>query len=168
MKILIVDDEAPIRKYISKIIQECSGGYEIIGSVGSGEKALEIIKQKKPDLVLADITMPKMTGLELLGKIKESYPDIDVFMLTCHNDFEFARTAIKLQADNYILKDEISPVYLDNLLRAAEKKREKNRKDSMHQFESSAFFIQLMKEENTLLFDTYNLEKHKIFLKDGK
>ena len=47
MKILIVDDEAPIRKYISKIIQDCSGNYEIIGSVGSGKKALDIIKQKK-------------------------------------------------------------------------------------------------------------------------
>lgn len=166
MKILIVDDEAPIRKYISKIIQDCSGNYEIIGSVGSGKKALDIIKQKKPDLVLADITMPKMTGLELLGKIKESYSDIDVFILTCHNDFEFARTAIKLQADNYILKDEISPVYMEHLLQSVERKREKNRKDSLHQFESSAFFIQLMKEENTLLFNTYNLEKHKIFLKD--
>ena len=165
MKILIVDDDVPIRKYISQMILNCSGDYEIIGSVGSGKKALEIMEHRKPDLVLADITMPKMNGLELLEKIKEFYPDTDVFMLTCHNDFEFARAAIKLQADNYILKDEISPVFLDNLLRAAEEKREKSRKKSMHQFESSAFFIQLMKED-TLLFDSYDLEKHKIFLKD--
>ncbi|MGI6012148.1 MAG: helix-turn-helix domain-containing protein [Ruminococcus sp.] len=165
MKILIVDDEVPIRKYISQMISNCSGEHEIIGSVGSGKKALEIIAQRKPDLVLADITMPKMTGLELLEKVKEYYPDIEVFMLTCHNDFEFARAAIKLQADNYILKDEISPVFLENLLKSTEEKREKSWQKSMHQFESSAFFIQMMKED-TLLFDSYDLEKHKIFLKD--
>ncbi|MGI6005910.1 MAG: response regulator transcription factor [Ruminococcus sp.] len=166
MKILIVDDEVPIRKYISRMIESCSGDYEVIGSVGSGRKALEIIEQRKPDLVFADITMPKMTGLELLKKIKETYPDIDVFMLTCHSDFEFAREAIKLQADNYILKDEISPLFLENLLKSASERREKNLQKSLHHFESNAFFIRLMKEEGTLLFNTYDLEKHKIFLKD--
>lgn len=89
MKILIVDDEVPIRKYITQMIQDCGEEYEVIGSVGSAKKAMEVMKHQVPDLVFADITMPKITGLELLEQIKKEYPEVSVFMLTCHNDFEF-------------------------------------------------------------------------------
>lgn len=166
MKILIVDDEVPIRKYITQMIQDCGEEYEVIGSVGSAKKAMEVMKHQVPDLVFADITMPKITGLELLEQIKKEYPEVSVFMLTCHNDFEFARTAIKLSADNYILKDEISRPFMENLLRAVQEKRKKAAEESLHHLESDSYFIQLMEGEETLLFDSYDLEKHKIFLKD--
>lgn len=166
MKILIVDDEVPIRKYITQMITECGKEYEVIGSVNSAKKALEVMKNQVPDLIFADITMPKMTGLELLEQVKAEHPEVSVFMLTCHNDFEFARTAIKLQADNYILKDEISLPFMENLLRAVREKRKKAAEESLHHLESDSYFIQLMEGEETLLFDSYDLEKHKIFLKD--
>lgn len=166
MKILIVDDEVPIRKYITQMIRECGTDYEIIGSVSSAKVALEIIKTQMPDLVFADITMPKMNGLELLEIIKTENPETDVFMLTCHNDFEFARTAMKLQADNYILKDEINSSYMENLLKAVREKREAAIKPSLYRLQSNSYFIHLMDSEDTLLFDSYDLEKHKIFLKD--
>ncbi|MCH1981377.1 response regulator [Ruminococcus sp. OA3] len=166
MKILIVDDEVPIRKYITQMITECGEEYEVTGSVSSAKKALEVMKNQVPDLVFADITMPKMNGLELLEQIKAEHPEVTVFMLTCHNDFEFARTAIKLQADNYILKDEISLPFMENLLRAVQEKRKKAAEESLHHLESDSYFIQLMEGEETLLFDSYDLEKHKIFLKD--
>jgi len=166
MKILIVDDEVPIRKYITQMIRECGKDYEIIGSVSSAKAALEIIRNQVPDLVFADITMPKMNGLELLEIIKSENPGTDVFMLTCHDDFEFARTAIKLQADNYILKDEINRSYMENLLKTVREKREAAIRPSLYRLQSNSYFIHLMESEDTLLFDSYDLEKHKIFLKD--
>ena len=166
MKILVVDDEVPVRKYITQIIRECGNSNEIIGSVSSAKAALEIMKNQTPDLVFADITMPKMNGLELLEIIKNESPGTDVFMLTCHNDFEFARTAMKLQADNYILKDEVNHDYMENLLNTVREKREAAIKPSLFRLQSNSYFIHLMESEETLLFDTYDLEKHKIFLKD--
>ena len=125
------------------------------------------MKNQVPDLIFADITMPKMTGLELLEQVKAEHPEVSVFMLTCHNDFEFARTAIKLQADNYILKDEISlPFYGKSAPGGTGKERKKAAEESLHHLESDSYFIQLMEGEETLLFDSYDLEKHKIFLKD--
>lgn len=166
MKILVVDDEVPVRKYIVQMIRDCGEEYEVIASVGSVKAALEVLKGQVPDLIFADITMPKTSGLSLLEKVKETLPEVDVFMLTCHNDFEFARTAIKLQADNYILKDEISPAYMKNLLKTASEKRARTVKPALHRLQSDSYFIQLMESEDTLLFDSFDLEKHKIFLKD--
>ena len=70
MKIMVVDDEVPIRRYIVQMIEGCGEEYQVVGSVESAKKALEILKHQAVDLIFADITMPKMTGLELLSQVK--------------------------------------------------------------------------------------------------
>lgn len=112
MKVFLVDDEPLILHYIEQCILDASSNHEIVGTAGSGIKALEQIALTRPDVVFTDITMPKMNGLELLRKIKSSFPNINVVMLTCHDDFEFARQAIWDRADDYILKSEIDPPFL--------------------------------------------------------
>lgn len=129
MNIFIVDDEAPIRRYIASCIKEAPG-HHTVSIFQSAKQVLSCIDQDIPDLIFVDITMPKMNGLELLKLIKKKYSSVAVFMLTCHNDFEFARAALQNGADGYILKDEISPKYFTEVLAKAiaqKKDRESHR-----------------------------------------
>lgn len=112
MKMLIVDDEPLVARYIVQCIQEADPECIITGVASSGAKALQSIQETKPDMVFTDITMPKMDGLELLQEIKARYSNIKVVILTCHNDFDFAREAIRYRAEDYILKSEVSPVLI--------------------------------------------------------
>lgn len=116
MKILVVDDEPLINQYIVQCIRTADPTAEIIGAVTSGAKALKKLEETSADLVFADITMPKMDGIELLRTIKERWPATDVIMLTCHDDFAYARAAIQNQASNYILKNEVDPALLREVL----------------------------------------------------
>lgn len=109
MKILVVDDEPLIGQYIVQCIRAADPLVEIVDAVTSGTKALKKLEDAPIDLVLTDITMPKMDGIELLRIIKTRYPATDVIMLTCHDDFAYARAAIQNQASNYILKNEVNP-----------------------------------------------------------
>ena len=112
MKILVVDDEILVARYISKCIEDAVPSYTVLGAVTSGAKALTVIQENLPDIVFTDITMPKMDGLELLRILKEQYPSITVVVLTCHEEFTYARQAMRNRADDYILKSEINPVYI--------------------------------------------------------
>ena len=100
MKIMVVDDEPLINQYIVQCIRNADPENEIIGAVTSGAAALRKMEETPPDLVFADITMPKMDGIELLREIKKRDPSISVIMLTCHDDFEYARAAMQNRASN--------------------------------------------------------------------
>mgnify|MGYP002602627812 CR=1 FL=1 len=82
MKILVVDDEPLIGQYIVQCIRAADPLVEIVDAVTSGTKALKKLEDAPIDLVLTDITMPKMDGIELLRIIKTRYPATDVIMLT--------------------------------------------------------------------------------------
>src|SRR5262245_16633745 len=100
-KILIVDDEEGIRESLKLIL---SDHYELI-LTDSGEQALECLKNDKGiDVVLLDIKMPRVNGLEVLPKIKQSYPDKRVIIVTGYKSVETASEAAKLGVDGYIVK----------------------------------------------------------------
>ena len=101
MKLLIVDDERLIGSYIAQCVEQADCGVEVIGTVTSAARALQLIEGQTIDLIFADITMPKMNGLELLKIVKRTHPEIMVIMLTCHHDFDFVRTAMQYDADQY-------------------------------------------------------------------
>ncbi|MGE4548100.1 MAG: response regulator [Intestinibacillus sp.] len=123
IKVLIVDDEAPIKDYILYCIQQSGADCEIVGSAASGAAALCQLEQQVVDLVLTDITMPRTDGLELLAAVRARWPQTDVVMLTCHDDFSFARSAMQQGAADYILKSEIDPASLGALLERIKTKR---------------------------------------------
>lgn len=104
IKILIADDHDLIRQGLIRIIS-FEEGFEIIGEAENGEALLEMLKQKKADVVLLDLKMPKMNGIEALKAIKEKTNDIKVIMLTVENDGKTIREAINIGADGYVLKD---------------------------------------------------------------
>lgn len=103
-KMILVDDEEDVRISIEKKIDWQSLGFEIVGSVNNGEEALELAEQKHIDVVMTDIKMPFMDGLTLSAKLKENYKNTKVVLYSGFDDFEFAREAIHLEVEEYLLK----------------------------------------------------------------
>ena len=99
--ILIVDDEEGIRKVLS--ITLADSGYDVL-TASSGEEALGIFKNASPPMVLTDIKMPGMDGIELLRRIKEEKPDAEVIMITGHGDLELAIKSLRFEASDFITK----------------------------------------------------------------
>ena len=102
INILVVDDEPIIRLGIKKILT--SAGYNVIGEVGNGIEALDILATNHADIVITDVKMPKMNGIELIKEIKSLYLDIQIVVMSGHGDFEFVRTSLKEGAFDYLLK----------------------------------------------------------------
>lgn len=103
-RILIVEDEELVRKAIIKKIDWHSLGFDPVDEAEDGELALESIQRNKPDVVLTDVRMPFMDGLELARRLAESYPDILVVMLSGHDEFEYVQEAMRSRVFEYMLK----------------------------------------------------------------
>jgi len=112
---MLVDDDIPVLEYLSISISWESLGLAIIAQESSSLKALEQFERLQPDIVLTDIGLPQMDGLELAGRMKELRPDTAIVFLTCHEDFQYAKQAVKLNAIDYLIKDELAP----NLLKSS-------------------------------------------------
>lgn len=102
--VLIADDEAIIRKGIASIIDWNSLGFDTILQAENGEEALKLFNDNKIDLLLTDIVMPRMDGLELTERVREKYPDVMIAILSGYDDFEYAQQAVGLGVQEYILK----------------------------------------------------------------
>jgi two-component system response regulator YesN len=103
-KVLIVDDEKYVRMGIKNDTDWTLIGCEVVGEAANGLEALEVAEEVRPDLVISDIRMPKMDGIELAEKLVEKYPDVKVIFLTAYNEFEYARQAIRIGVSDYLLK----------------------------------------------------------------
>ena len=116
MRILIVDDELPIREWLKMSISALEGNTNEVCTAPNGKDAWEMFSKEPFDMVVTDIKMPKMGGLELLQKIKDSCGETYVVMLTSYSEFEYAREAIKYQANEYVLKNEITAEVLGQIM----------------------------------------------------
>ena len=104
IKIMIVDDMPIFLEYLRGCIDWNSYGFEICCEAHDGKEALEKLDEYYPDVVLTDITMPYINGLELAERITKDYPDISVILITGNNEFEYARKAVKIGVCDYIVK----------------------------------------------------------------
>ena len=104
-EILLVDDHVLLRQGIRKILAE-KFDLRVVGELGDGLELLEALKKKQPHMVILDISMPQLGGLEATRLIKASHPDIKVLILTLHNRGEYVNQARLAGADGYLLKDE--------------------------------------------------------------
>jgi DNA-binding NarL/FixJ family response regulator len=111
MKIFVADDHSLFRDGIISLLE--AGGYEVIGQAGDGRTALEKILLLHPDLVLLDINMPELNGLQVLQQVKLSLPEIKVVILTVSEDESHLVAAIQSGADGYLLKHLNSNEFLD-------------------------------------------------------
>lgn len=111
MRIVVVEDEKPIREGLVKLIGRLSPEYQVVGSADDGGTGLVLIEKEKPDVVFLDIQMQDMDGLEMLGRLREKNCKTKAVVLTAYSDFQYAKKAIELEIENYMLK----PVRLDEL-----------------------------------------------------
>lgn len=104
LKILVVDDEKLIRKGLAKTINALERGYKVIGEAANGVEALENIEREKPDVVITDIKMPKMGGVELIADLEKSFPSIKKVVLSGFDEFNYVRDSMRRGATDYLLK----------------------------------------------------------------
>ncbi len=103
-RVFLVEDEVVIRKNIRNIIDWTAAGFEFCGEAPDGEVPLPMIQACQPDLIITDIKMPFMDGLQLSRLVRESLPNIKIIILSGHDEFNYAREAIKLGITEYLLK----------------------------------------------------------------
>lgn len=103
-KLLIVEDEDILRKDLEKGTDWSKMGFDVIGAVMNGIEALNIIEKTSPEVVLTDIRMPDMDGIELMKILSTNYPNIRVVILSGYNNFEYARDALRYGAFEYLTK----------------------------------------------------------------
>lgn len=115
VKVLIVDDEAIVRIGLKSMIDWESHGFQLIGEANDGRRALEIFRQNQPEIVITDLKMPVMDGLQLIRRLKELSAHCRVIVLSSYDDFSLVKEAMKLGAVDYLLKLEMEP---DQLLEA--------------------------------------------------
>ena len=120
-KILIIEDEAAIRRVLTKIISEENNAYDV-EEAEDGLKGIELIKNNDYDLVLCDIKMPKMDGVEVLEKAKKIKPEVPIVMISGHGDLDTAVNTMRLGAFDYISKPPDLNRLLNTVRNALEKK----------------------------------------------
>lgn len=104
VKVMIADDHSMIREGLKQLL-ELEGDFEVIEEACDGEDCLEKLATVRPDILLLDINMPKMNGLEVLQKIKEKKIKVKVLVLTVHNEVEYLLKAVDIGVNGYLLKD---------------------------------------------------------------
>ena len=102
--ILIVEDEYLVRQGLTKLVNVAAYDMEIIGQAENGRQAWELIQKQVPDIVLTDINMPQLNGIQLASLVRETYPQVHLVFLTGYDDFDYALSAVKLGVDDYLLK----------------------------------------------------------------
>lgn len=119
IKILIADDHALLRQGIRKVL-ELEEDFQVIGEAGDGEEAVENTAALVPEILLLDINMPKINGLEVIKRVRERQPKVKIIVLTIHDDENYVMEVIKAGAVGYLLKD-IEPGMLVMAIRTVHK-----------------------------------------------
>lgn len=163
-KALLADDDFLVRSYLKMLSSWEKAGFEITADVRDGEEALEVLDREKIDLVVTDIAMPLMDGIELIREIRRKYPDIYVIVLSCHDEFEYVKKAMKEGADEYVLKNTLNEESLYTVLEAAEEhirqsKEEAGVKDQKQQTQEHADTKKDPEEDNNADADGKTGEK---------
>ena len=130
-KVILVDDEEEVIDVMEAKIRWNELGFEVVGSATNGVKALELIEKLQPDVVLTDIKMPYMDGLELARRVRADYPNIYIMLCTGFDEFEYAKEAVHLEIKEYMLKP-INAVELSECLTRLKDTLDKEREEKLN------------------------------------
>ena len=122
-RLVIAEDEELERSALRLIIRTQLPQYEIAAQAANGVELMEMCREYKPDVVLMDISMPVLNGLDAMRQLQASYPNLEFIVLSAHADFEYAKTALQLGAFDYLTKPIKTDVLLSALTRLAERIR---------------------------------------------
>ena len=130
--IIIVEDEYLVRQGIASLVDYEQFGMQVIAQAENGREAWQKFQENPADILLTDINMPQMNGLELAKLVRDQAPKCHIVFLTGYDDFDYARTAIKLGADDYLLKP-FSKDDVEEMLAKVQTKLDKERKKAQIQ-----------------------------------
>ncbi|KAF6560167.1 response regulator [Paenibacillus sp. EKM202P] len=116
IKVLIVDDDKLVRKGISSAMPWNEFNMEVVGEASNGLKALDFLKSQPVDLMLTDLAMPVMSGIELMRAARQLYPELHIVVLTLHQDFDYIQEALRLGAIDYIAKVQLEKEQFEHVL----------------------------------------------------
>nr|WP_307990670.1 response regulator [uncultured Niameybacter sp.] len=151
LKVFLVEDEFAVRESMKKNIDWQVHGFQLIGEAGDGELAYPMIQELQPDILITDIRMPFMDGLQLIELVKASMPKIKILILSGYDEFDYAKEAIRLGVTDYLLKPITSKKLLESLSRVANLIEEER--------EQEAYFTQWQRDNQEKL----QLTKKKFF-----
>lgn len=158
MKLVIVEDEDIIREGLISYIDWEKLGFEVAGSALNGKEGLELIREKQPDVILTDIRMPVMDGLQMLEALRSENNDTSAVILSGYEDFEYARSAMKLGVSEYILKPLNIRKLEDAMLRIyQEHLTKKEQKEEYRRLKSQEDYNRFQARKN--LFETVILQE---------
>ena len=128
-KVILVDDEEEVIDVIERKIHWDMLGFDVVGSANNGVKALELVEKQQPDVVITDIKMPYMDGLELSRRLNNDYQNIHIIIFTGFDEFEYAKEAVHLEIEEYMLKP-INALELSDCLKRVKNSLDKERSKS--------------------------------------
>ncbi|MFD0675799.1 MULTISPECIES: response regulator transcription factor [unclassified Paenibacillus] len=108
-KVMLVDDDYPVLEYLSQVIPWNELDLQLYGMYENPLEALEHAKSEMPDILITDIGMPQISGIELIRQLKALNGELCTIILSCYNDFQYAQQAVKLNVQDYVLKESITP-----------------------------------------------------------
>src|SRR4051812_49147953 len=166
-KVLLVDDERIITEGMSKVINWESIGTNLIGTARNGIEAYSIIEQQQPDIVISDIKMPGMNGLELVAKVHSVFPKIRFILLSGFSEFDFAKQAMQYGVKHYLLKPCNENTIMDAVSEICEDlKQKQNREQFIQKMKGTLESVlpyakeQLLKEFITNHYENKDLEHY--------
>lgn len=130
-KVVLVDDEVEVIDAIEQRIHWDILGFEVVGSATNGVKALELVEKQQPDVVITDIKMPYMDGLELARRLNKEYQNIHIIIFTGFDEFEYAKEAVHLEVEEYMLKP-INALELTECMKRLKKTLDKEREERLN------------------------------------
>ncbi|MDH3346827.1 MAG: response regulator transcription factor [Desulfobulbaceae bacterium] len=104
IKIVVVDDHEIIRDGLCSLIEQ-QQGYEIVGQAENGREAIQVVRREKPDVVIMDLSMPEMNGIDATSQIVSEFPECRIIILSMHSDKRFVTGALKAGASGFVLKE---------------------------------------------------------------
>ena len=119
-KVLVVEDEDVIRRNIVNFIKRFSADFEVVGDAENGLRALEIYNENEPDIVITDILMPQMDGIQLIEKLRQDNREIAFIIISGYDEFAYAQSAMRLNVFDYLLKPFLPQQLADVLLKVKE------------------------------------------------
>jgi len=117
VRIVVADDHALVREGIRRVLDE-EPGFEVVAEVADGESALRRVSELEPDVVVLDISMPGLSGLDVARRLREEHPGVRALILSMHDDTEYVLRAVRAGAAGYLLKDDAGPQLLRQAVRA--------------------------------------------------
>ena len=154
LKIILAEDDRITRGGIASLISHSFGAdFEVAGEAQNGDEALRLVAEQKPNLLLTDISMPKLNGLDLIRRVRETDPDLMIIIISGYNDFEYMQSAIQSGVSDYLLK----PVLPEQIRKALMKAKEQAGRRQEFQQSFNALKQQVL-ESRTLLLERFYRE----------